>query len=155
MSIIQDPTYGILQIPTYATGNHAPFLNLYPPLTTKRKGKASGKISCLVGKMTKLKIMYERGWEGHVRMLLKPIRFCDLGHVSNSVKSIRAQLIDICSYLGYQGDEGPASQQRVCRIYFDPQLYPAPHELNEGGNTETFNELTSYIAVLLQTMNLQ
>jgi hypothetical protein len=111
----------------------------------KKERESIGENIMSRGKMTRLKIMYERGWEGHVRMLLKPIRFCDLGHVSNSLKSIRAQLIDICSYLGYQGDEGPASQQRVCRIYFDPQLYPAPHDLNEGGNTATFNELKSYI----------
>ena len=113
----------------------------------KKRENIGGSIrSC--GKKARLNIYNKRGREGHIRLFLIPICFSDAVKY-RPVLSNRPQLIDICLYIGW-GDNTwrmttEEQEERVCKLYFDPLMYPAPHDLSKGGDTATFNNLKGYI----------
>lgn len=101
------------------------------------------------GEKVRLDIMYEDGWKAHIRLMVIPLRFKDLPLITRTLFN-QPELIDICSYIGVGGyggiNRGVDRLDRICRLYFDPRVYPAPHDLDKGGDKSgTFGKLKTYI----------
>ena len=64
----------------------------------------------------------------------------------------RIKRIDICSYIGNfssfateSGESTTIRGEEIHRIYFHPNRYPPPKNMNEGGSNSTFDRLRTFI----------
>jgi len=90
---------------------------------------------------------YEKGWKDNVLLWLIPIRFRDS---LDNLSKLKAQHIDICTYIGYSNDmhvrdRSKKSLDRTYRLYFPPQHFPPPKNLNDGGNSIEFAKVRAHI----------
>lgn len=126
--------------------------NIPEPLPSSQLSKKKIDIGDHVlpqGEKVRLDIMYEDGWKAHIRLMVIPLRFRDLATVTRAL-FYPPELIDICSYIGVGGyggiNRGVSPHDRLCRLYFDPRVFPAPHDLEKGGDKNgTFGKLKTYI----------
>jgi len=56
---------------------------------------------------------------------------------------------DICNHIGvFTGNWTP---NKICRLYFDPNEFPLPTDIDKGGVNETFHQLKTYIKAVSDT----
>lgn len=99
----------------------------------------------------KSRLLDRKGWIDHVMMWMIPIRFCDS---LENLPKLKPQHIDICTYIGYSNDiygiDEETFEEIVCgtnisRLYFPPQHFPPPKNLNDGGNSIEFAKVRLHI----------
>ena len=99
----------------------------------------------------KSRLLNRKGWIDHVMMWMIPIRFCDS---LENLPKLKPQHIDICTYIGYSNDiygiDEETFEEIVCgtnisRLYFPPQHFPPPKNLNDGGNSIEFAKVRLHI----------
>lgn len=128
------------------------------PASLSKKRKDVKKSSASEGEITRWDVSNERGWRGHIRLMLIPVRELDLEVVGRIITRNPPQLIDICSYIGiggagpYHNLHGVRRKDQPCRLYFDPAEYPATPviHIEKGGKatswpSDTFERLKSDI----------
>lgn len=122
------------------------------PLSRSSKKKIDIGDSCAAeGEDTRLDVLRESGWRGHIRLMVIPIRTCDWARIGFVLARQRPKLIDICSYIGagglgpYWSLHGVEPPYQPFRLYFDPAEYPPPLDLDKGGKGPVFDKLRSYI----------
>ena len=122
-----------------------------PRASLSKKRKSVRKCGASEGEITRWDIWNEKGWRGHIRLMVIPVRELSLEVIGSVVSRTPPVLIDICSYIG-MGGRGPFGslhgverRNQPCRLYFDPIEYPPPQFVDYGGKTATFERLKSYI----------
>lgn len=90
----------------------------------------------------------KKGWKGRIRFHLDRIRFCGKQTIDQSSYQMNVPLIDICDYIGDCGLQHQTPKWKTDEIhslYFDPNRFPPPTDIDNGGTNDTFQKLKMYI----------
>lgn len=94
------------------------------------------------------KLWNKKGWKGRIRFHLDRIRFFGKQTIDQSWYQMNVPLVDICKYIGNWGLQRETPERKTIEIhslYFDPEEFPPPTDIDNGGTNDTFQKLKTYI----------
>lgn len=99
-----------------------------------------------------------RGWFGRLRLYIIPVTFSQMykldrnGTLCDSTTEDDLLLcVNIINYIGstkLEGEEKNNINERDCRLYLPPSMFPPPNHLHTGGSSDTFQKLKSFIELV-------